>query len=683
MDKTKSQNIIKGKYRPEIDGLRAFAIISVIINHFNSDILPSGYLGVDIFFCISGYVITSSLATRTNKNFWEFINGFYERRIKRLVPALVAFVLIMSILICLFNHNPRFALRTGISSLFGLSNLYLLKQSTDYFAQSTELNVFTNTWSLGVEEQFYLLFPLLIWFTGFGRQGNKGAKNLFTALLFLVSFSLISFVYLYSANQPAAYFLMPTRFWEIATGSIVFLFSQKRKVVPEQFGNHSPIVILLAMGGVMFLPISAGVPSTILIVFLSAFLIFCLKEGTSLFNLFTNKNIVYIGLISYSLYLWHWGVLSLSRSTIGIHWWSIPFQIGLIYLLAVVSYKWIENPLRGKDWSIKRSKTILKGLFTLILTATSLFIIEKPLKGKLYLGDSKLVLKEPYFKTFLIDKNCYKMSFKKGYDHKKVLNNCLVKNEGSKRTLFFLGDSHTRQLWLGSEYIAKKTNSNLLTFSYGATLFPSIKTYGKDTFQYDFKYNQIVKSFEKEILSNFKKGDIIFIKIRFPLHFGLNLEENDEAFIKNSKREYFEEWLNSLKKITEVLSKKGVKVIISTPTPEFLQAKDKRCRNYNPQWFNKYSSVDCSFNIALDFFTSEDGKYSHIIRRLKEVSSEHKNLYLFDSLTLMCPNSKCVFSLDGKLLYQDDDHISNYAARYILAPQILNFLEEKKMLTNK
>ena len=133
----------KSRYRPEIDGLRAFAVVAVIINHFNKDILPGGYLGVDIFFVISGFVITSSLYQRPSQNFKDFISGFYERRIKRLVPALSIFVLITSIVICLFNPNPSFSLRTGLTSLFGLSNLYLLRESTDYFAQSTALNVFT------------------------------------------------------------------------------------------------------------------------------------------------------------------------------------------------------------------------------------------------------------------------------------------------------------------------------------------------------------------------------------------------------------------------------------------------------------------------------------------------------------------------------------------------------------
>ena len=304
IDIEENKSSIKSRYRPEIDGLRAFAVIAVIINHLNKDALPGGYLGVDIFFVISGFVITSSLYERPSKNFKDFITGFYERRFKRLIPALSVFVLITSIIICFFNPTPTLNLRTGLTSLVGLSNLYLLKHSTDYFAQSTELNPFTHTWSLGVEEQFYILFPFLIWLSGFGRQTKNGVRNLFLIVGALTVTSLTSFLNLYPTNQPAAYFLMPTRFWEMAVGCLIFLgFNQQAS--DRIFLKFPPLLVLGLITGIMYLPISWAPASTACSSF--SFSSHCLfKKQTIAFKIFTHPKIVYIGLISYSLYLWHW-----------------------------------------------------------------------------------------------------------------------------------------------------------------------------------------------------------------------------------------------------------------------------------------------------------------------------------------------------------------------------------------
>ena len=359
----------KSKYRPEIDGLRAFAVVAVIINHFNKDLLPSGYLGVDIFFVISGYVITSSLAGRESKNFGDFLTGFYERRIKRLVPALVVFVLITSVLICLFNPDPGTALVLGWRSLFGISNINLYQASTDYFAQSTELNPFTHTWSLGVEEQFYLLFPFLVWFSGFGQQTAKGARNLFFSVGALSVASLIAFIYLYQVNQPAAYFLMPPRFWEMAAGCLIFIGFQKRAKFEQALEQVPPLLVVATMVGVMFFPVSAAVPATIGIVVLAAVLITCLKKGTAAYTFFTFEKVVYVGLISYSLYLWHWSVLSISRWTIEIHWWSVPIQAGLMLLIASGSYKYTEQPARTGGKNAGRKITLISGLSIVIASS--------------------------------------------------------------------------------------------------------------------------------------------------------------------------------------------------------------------------------------------------------------------------------------------------------------------------
>ena len=151
-------------------------MVAVIVNHFNTSVLPSGHLGVDIFFVISGYVITASLADRQSRGLVDFLLQFYARRIKRLAPALIACVVLTGIMICLLDYTPGNSLATGLASLFGLSNIHLFREATDYFALSTEFNVFTQTWSLGVEEQFYLIFPALLWVTGFAK-GSRGGRG--------------------------------------------------------------------------------------------------------------------------------------------------------------------------------------------------------------------------------------------------------------------------------------------------------------------------------------------------------------------------------------------------------------------------------------------------------------------------------------------------------------------------
>ena len=322
-------------YRKEIDGLRAFAVICVIIHHFNYNFFPGGFLGVDIFFVISGFVISSSLTRLKYFKFLDFIIIFYQKRIIRLIPPLCFYLIIGGILISFFRFDSSGSINTALSALFGLSNVALFWKSKDYFATSQSLNPFTHTWSIGVEAQFYLIYPFLIWLSGFKGYKNKSYKNIFILILFFGIFSVISFIYLYPTNQPAAYFLISSRFWEIAVGCLLFFSFEKEGYLIKKLKEVNPTFFFLGILIVMLFPISYAVSAIISVVFLSALLILSIRKGTLLYRLFSNKFIVHIGSISYSLYLWHWGILAISRWTIGIHWWSIPFQILLIYLLSI------------------------------------------------------------------------------------------------------------------------------------------------------------------------------------------------------------------------------------------------------------------------------------------------------------------------------------------------------------
>jgi peptidoglycan/LPS O-acetylase OafA/YrhL len=438
----------KSSYRPEIDGLRAVAIIVVIINHFNQEILPSGYLGVDIFFVISGFVITSSLATPVHQNLRDFLIGFYSRRVKRLVPALVLFVCVTSLLICVVNPFPINALITGVTALFGISNLFLFKQSTNYFAESTELNPFTHTWSLGVEEQFYILFPILTWLSGFSRSTKKGSRNLGLMITFLSIVSWISFQFLAIQNQPAAYFLMTSRFWELGIGCLLFLLLEYPKI--QKVTQHIPpfpVIGLLVV--VLFFPYQPNtiVSITTIVVFLTGLLLSSVRPSSFVYSMLTQPQVVRIGRLSYSLYLWHWGILSLSRWTVGIQGWSVPVQLVLVVLFSIISYKMVERPLRHAQWSQWRSigygGAASVSSAVLIFGLTTLF----PKKGE----TSKISLPAlfgiipPTEWTHFLD--CHGLEGVK--QQQDPFAYCLKQarsDRGIDRRLYLLGDSHAAHL---------------------------------------------------------------------------------------------------------------------------------------------------------------------------------------------------------------------------------------------
>ena len=661
------------RYRPEIDGLRAFAVIAVIINHFNKAILPNGYLGVDIFFVISGFVITSSLYQRPSKNFKDFIGGFYERRIKRLVPALSVFVLITSMAICLFNPNPNLSLRTGLTSLFGLSNLYLLKQSTDYFAQSTELNVFTHTWSLGVEEQFYILFPFLVWFSGFGRQTKNGSRNLFLIVVALTIASLIGFIYLYPIKQPAAYFLMPTRFWEMASGCLLFIGFQKSKSIEHFLEKMSPILMLALIIGVMYLPMSLATTSTFSVVVLSLVLIASLKKGTTAFTFFTNSKVVYLGLISYSLYLWHWGILSISRWTIGIHWWSVPFQVALMLGLAICSHTYIETPLRKDNWFGKRWKTLILGGGILVTLSGSLFALEKPLKGKLYTGKKTISnSKEDWRnqirlgKTSLTGKKCHADGNYSSEDLKLLFNECkfpLIRKLNNQKTLAFIGDSHTLAL-LNAEQILTKSGFRVIHYSHSGCPFP-IPPYGI----YPDECNKFLKNAENKIFQNLKSGDSIIIHNYHLSHLGgnnlkdtrHNIFDKNKKLVSDSQRK-INLYMKGLKELLTKASKKSIQIyLIGSP----YRNNDLRFVN---EWFRPY-------NLALKTLQEEEGNAKklnqELSKQIKDLSM--KNVTFVDPLEIL--DKSCGSNMKSFLeCFRDSDHMSDKSSQEILDFFMRNYL---------
>tara|TARA_Y100000589_G_scaffold294218_1_gene299707 strand:+ start:3280 stop:5376 length:2097 start_codon:yes stop_codon:yes gene_type:complete len=686
---------INRKYRPEIDGLRAFAVIAVIINHFNKDLLPNGYLGVDIFFVISGYVITSSISNRESINFRDFIIGFYERRIKRLLPALIFFVLVTSILISFFNPNPEISLTRGMTSLFGLSNIYLMRQATDYFAQSTELSPFTHTWSLSVEEQFYLIFPIIAYYSGFGKKSLGGSKNLFFLLITFIFISLSYFIYLYPINQPAAYFLMPSRFWEMACGSVLFLFIQINKDFSERIKKIPSLLPLLIILITLFLPEEFAVESTLIVVISSILLIATMREGSLIFKSFTNKKIVQIGLMSYSLYLWHWSILSISRWTIGIHWWSVPIQISGIYLISLFSYNKIEKPFRKISWSSHKSKTIIKGLCFLIFSC--LFILPlRVFKKSLYLGNHNILdnpNKELYnYKSEIIklnSKNCATSQNKerdalKGKFNisRKFINDCYFYNSNKKPLIALAGDSHTLSMYPLAEKLHKDSGANIFSASRSGCAFPE---QGKTTDKGCFGFMVSVNDF---LLEQFKENEGGFVIATSYLHHHFGLTGAYRVKFINENKTFFDNqfklmetnlgnYVGALKRLANKLAEKNASLVIVAPFPRHPVYSPETCKK---QWFRPNFSIFDGCRKTKRSFLEKENIY--INQALSNLEKNVPNIHVYNSFDHFCDNKFCYANIKGNDLYYDNNHLSEDGIGY-LYPHFKKFLHSRRLLEIK
>jgi peptidoglycan/LPS O-acetylase OafA/YrhL len=212
------------EYLPYIDGLQAVAVVSVFLYHLNANLLPGGFTGVDIFFVISGLVISGSVNGLEGISFGRFLANFYSRRLFRIAPALIVCLIVTALALDLFVPFARLSLanqKAGLAAFFGFSNYVLARSDNDYFSPRVDFNPFTHTWSLAVEEQFYLLFPCLFIAWLWGRRQASAA--LFTVALIA---SFVCAWWLSSTNPTQAFYFGASRFWELAAGVLLFQYME-------------------------------------------------------------------------------------------------------------------------------------------------------------------------------------------------------------------------------------------------------------------------------------------------------------------------------------------------------------------------------------------------------------------------------------------------------------------------
>lgn len=434
-------------YRKEIDGLRAIAVVPVILFHAGFQWFSGGYIGVDIFFVISGFLITSILLNEHQHQAFS-LAAFYERRARRILPALV--LVLACCLPFAYAVLSPIDLRAFAKSLLG-ANVFLANvvsyQQTDYFDAASEIKPLLHLWSLSIEEQYYLVLPLLLAFLV-----KRGAKSVFSTLLVLSVASLFYSEHVLYTNERAAFFFTHSRAWELLIGSLSAALvhynylslqpsSQARTMVLRQWLSALgfamvALPIFLYSKDTPFPGLSALVPSIG-----TALILLFAVEHTWVQRLLSLKPLVGVGLISYSAYLWHQPVLAFVRYR-SLESLSTVTLVGLVLFVMVMAYlswRFVERPFRNKQTFTRRQIWLFAITTTLVLSALSVYVYKR--NGLPSRFDGK------YTEAF------YPHEFKEdGFCHFKplygadTLQGCDFGDPNGKRTVFLVGDSHASAL---------------------------------------------------------------------------------------------------------------------------------------------------------------------------------------------------------------------------------------------
>lgn len=362
-------------YRPEIDGLRAFAILPVLFFHAGFSWIPGGFLGVDVFFVISGYLI-SSIIIKEHAAHQFSLAFFYERRARRILPALF-FVVSSSLVAAWWLLSPQQLIdfsQSVIATLVFVANIYFW-QHIDYFTGDTNLLPLLHLWSLGIEEQFYLLFPLL--FILFWSKKPRLIGIL--AALFVAS--LLAAQWIDLRYQSAAFYLLPTRAWELLAGAACAFYlyrSPARRFAWASQAGSALALIALIISFICFSP-STHHPSfwTLIPVAATMGIIIFSQPSTYTAVLLSQRPLVWIGLLSYSAYLWHQPLFAFTRLAkkqpdLGLL--TTLCMIGLTFALAAISWRWVEQPFRNRQYLSRRSVFIISLTSIAVLVAGMLWL---------------------------------------------------------------------------------------------------------------------------------------------------------------------------------------------------------------------------------------------------------------------------------------------------------------------
>lgn len=618
------------KYRDEIDGLRAFAVIPVIFFLAGVDLFGGGYVGVDVFFVISGYLITTLIINDLQLQRFSLLN-FYKRRAKRLLPALIL-VILVSLFGALLLLPPQ-DLKDYFESisavlLFG-SNVFFWTES-GYFDTIAEMKPLLHTWSLAVEEQYYILFPIamiLLW--------KFGLRVLIGILVFSFFASLILAEWASIHHPDAAFFLLPTRGWEILAGAFCAFVPKEQVQLSSMISQLGSLLgLALILFAIFVFDHHTRVPGIYgLVPVLGAVLVilFC-RQGTLVYNLLSVNWIVFLGLISYSAYLWHQPLIAFSR------YFFAPTNyvsfggliVALTLFLSVLSWKYIEQPFR-KRIALTNYGIAVLGV-SLLLFSLGAWSISKSIDTKNDIFN--------YSEHWTGWGEC-----RNQLDIDPQYSGCMEIGSDSMPSIVVIGDSHAGVLAQGlhKHYVEKEVGLSIFLSS---GCFPTVSTKNEDSRFMQCQNKFIDKAIDR--VAGMPETKTVILSGYGALELTGRRAHQSSKFDSRELSNRHDLLLDGMRRTLALLIESGKKIVLIQEFPEML-VPSRIC------WGQIKFSGKCELRVA----KGEVLARLHLINSIyTDLASEFENVTLLDPMHAFCDSDYCYGSKGREIWYQSHDHIT-------------------------
>ena len=626
------------KYRPDIDGLRAFAVLSVVVFHAFPSLLKGGFIGVDVFFVISGYLISTIILESLERGAFTFPD-FYARRVRRIYPALLV-VAVASITFAWFAllGDELVSVSKHVMAGLAFASNFVLWSESGYFDRAAELKPLLHLWSLGVEEQFYIVWPFVVWALW------KKPALLFVGLICIVLLSFGLNVYRIQIDPVGTFYSPLTRFWELSVGSLLAYLTWSRRFNPGSLPKwqsnllSSCGAVLLVLGvlvttkGQSF-PGWWALPPVIGTTFLIA------AGGQAWINrvVLSNKIAVWFGLISFPLYLWHWPLLSFGRLVES----QTPsrsfrlFAIVIATVLAWATYRYLERHVRHSK--SPRAVPVLLALSVCLACFAGYVYVNDgiPNRGAIRdIGFTEEVKAQIVGPSWAYSRNEWCQTQHPFIGSEKLSWWFCIKSKDAEPTILLLGNSYANQLYPG--FIKNPLFSHHTVLSIGTCDFAGVGVAVRDVNNpcYGGGTDRQV-AFITELIRRHKS-------IQFVILDGLE-RRPDSAYIER------------LRMRLDTLQALGIKVVVFGPHVT-LGFNPKACFTTPLRARAKDCTVDASERDSLE------REFQPLVEAL---ARSHPDVPIFHQNDVFCDMNRCSFVKDGLPLFRDEIHTSEYASELL------------------